>query len=71
MSKRESKVCPRCKAEFECKSGSVMLCQCQGIVLSEGQQDYIKSLYTDCLCITCLHELRAEHDRKQCNRQSQ
>lgn len=67
--KHETKGCPRCKSEFECKSGSVLLCQCQTIVLSEAQMQYIAAQYDDCLCIKCLHELRTEfnclqHERK-------
>ena len=63
--KHELKNCARCKTEFECKSGSVLLCQCQTIVLSAEQLDYINSLYTDCLCISCLQALRTEFNRQQ------
>ncbi|WP_455201126.1 cysteine-rich CWC family protein [Kaarinaea lacus] len=63
--KHETKNCPRCNTEFECKSGSVLLCQCQTIVLSTEQLDYITSLYADCLCISCLHALRTEYNIQQ------
>lgn len=67
--KHETKNCPRCNAEFECKSGSILLCQCQTIFLSEAQLDYNRAQFNDCLCITCLQELRTEfnclqHDSK-------
>ena len=58
--KHETKNCSRCNAEFECKSGSILLCQCQTIVLSSKQMGYISSHYDDCLCISCLQILRAE-----------
>jgi len=63
--KHETKNCARCKTEFECKSGSVLLCQCQTIVLSTEQLDYINSLYADCLCISCLYALRTEYNLQQ------
>ena len=58
--KHETKNCARCNIEFECKSGSILLCQCQTIVLSSKQMDYINAQYDDCLCITCLQALRSE-----------
>ncbi|MGD8594702.1 MAG: cysteine-rich CWC family protein [Gammaproteobacteria bacterium] len=58
--KHEIKRCPRCHLEFECKSGSVLLCQCQTIPLSAEQLDYVNAKYEDCLCASCLEELRAE-----------
>jgi hypothetical protein len=63
--KHETKICARCNTEFECKSGSVLLCQCQTIVLSAEQLDYINNLHDDCLCIACLHELRTAFNVKQ------
>ncbi|WP_455220008.1 cysteine-rich CWC family protein [Kaarinaea lacus] len=63
--KHETKNCPRCKKEFECKSGSVLLCQCQTIVLSTQQLDYINAQYDDCLCISCLYALRTEYNLQQ------
>jgi len=63
--KHETKNCPRCKTEFECKTGSVLLCQCQTIMLSDEQLNYINALYDDCLCIACLNALRAEYNLMQ------
>jgi len=62
LTKHETKNCPRCNTHFECKSGSILLCQCQTILLSEKQMNYISSQYVDCLCIHCLYELSAEYD---------
>lgn len=65
LQKHETKACSRCKTVFECKSGSVLLCQCQTIVLSTEQLDYINSHYDDCLCVSCLHALRTEYNLQQ------
>ncbi|MGD8576416.1 MAG: cysteine-rich CWC family protein [Thiohalophilus sp.] len=65
MPKHESKQCGRCKTLFECKSGSIMLCQCQTVVLSAEQLEYISLQYEDCLCSRCLLEVRAEYNEIQ------
>ena len=41
MPSHEVKQCPRCNSLFECKSGSVLLCQCQTVALTEMQREYI------------------------------
>lgn len=63
--KHETKNCPRCNRELECKSGSILLCQCQTVVLSPEQLDYINSQYLDCLCARCLLEVRGEYNQQQ------
>jgi len=60
MPNHETKQCPRCEGGFECKSGSVLLCQCSNIELTTEQLEYINTQYSDCLCIACLHDLRSE-----------
>lgn len=65
MPKHESKQCPRCQSLFECKSGSIMLCQCQTVVLSSEQLEYISQRYDDCLCSRCLLEVRSEYNGLQ------
>lgn len=64
-SKHETKRCPRCDAEFECKSGSILLCQCQTIYLSAEQTDFISEQFDDCLCVSCLQALRSEYNTRQ------
>jgi hypothetical protein len=63
--KHETKHCPRCEAEFECKSGSILLCQCQTIYLTPEQMDYINAQFDDCLCVSCLAALRREYNCRQ------
>ena len=65
LPKHETKDCPRCNKEFECKSGSILLCQCQTVVLSPEQLEYIANQYDDCLCAKCLVEVRAEYNQLQ------
>ncbi len=63
--KHETKSCARCGAVFECKSGSVLLCQCQTVVLDEAALEYIAARYDDCLCRHCLLVLRDEAWRRR------
>lgn len=60
MPKHEKKQCPRCSTEFECKTGSILLCQCSKIEMTAEQLEYSNSQYNDCLCLSCLNELRTE-----------
>jgi cysteine-rich CWC protein len=60
MPKHEKKQCPRCLTEFECKTGSILLCQCSKIEMSAEQLEYSNCQYDDCLCLSCLKELRSE-----------
>jgi len=61
-SKHEIKHCPRCHSGFECKSGTILLCQCQEITLSEGEREYFYAEYDHCLCLSCLIDLRNEYN---------
>lgn len=65
MSKHEIKSCPRCGIEFECKPGNITQCQCFTVNLTLDQQTYIKSQYEDCLCVSCLKELKILHREKE------
>jgi hypothetical protein len=62
MALHEHKLCPRCNDTFECKCGSIQLCQCHNVALEDFHQDYIRSLYDDCLCASCLTELRRKYN---------
>lgn len=64
MCEHEQKYCPRCKNAFECKVGSILLCQCSTVALSQEQRDYVAARYVDCLCAACLVEMKAEHHRQ-------
>lgn len=55
--KNEFKTCPRCGTGFECKTGTILQCQCYGIVLTEAAQQFVEQQYRDCLCRTCLEAL--------------
>ena len=60
MPNHEKKQCPRCSAEFECKTGSILLCQCSKIEMTAEQLEYSNTQYDDCLCLSCLKDLRTE-----------
>lgn len=62
MARHETKTCVRCRRDFECKSGSILLCQCQTVVLSPAQLAWIAVRYDDCLCCNCLKQLRTEYN---------
>jgi hypothetical protein len=60
MCEHETKYCPRCKTCFECKVGSILLCQCTGVTLTEAERNYLQGKYEDCLCANCMEELKTE-----------
>lgn len=47
-------------APFECKVGSILQCQCSGLVFTDAEKDYIYQRYPDCLCRNCLQHIRHE-----------
>lgn len=65
MPRHEDQVCPRCGVTFECKVGSVFICGCTSIELTDDQLSRIRSLYYGCLCLSCLRALKvmASHGR--------
>lgn len=65
MPQHEEKICPRCEAQFECKVGSINLCQCQTLSLDEAEMDYIRKKFEDCLCADCLKALKMEYKQNK------
>lgn len=61
MPHHENKICARCNANFECKVGNVLECQCSQIQLSYEERVHIENEYSDCLCIDCLHILKYQY----------
>lgn len=64
MMKHEPKSCPRCNTRFECKVGSIMLCQCSAVPLNESEIAYMKEKYADCLCASCMKILKTEYQNQ-------
>ncbi len=62
MPQHENKRCPRCATEFECKTGSILLCQCSKVEMTAEQLEYSNTKYDDCLCLSCLIDLRTEYN---------
>jgi len=61
MCAHEEKYCPRCNARFECKLGSILLCQCYAVPLDENEREYLRHRFDDCLCAPCMKTLKAEY----------
>jgi len=62
MQKHESKTCPSCQQDFECRCGDIINCQCETVELVQKYRDYIFKLYDDCLCASCLKKLRTQYN---------
>ncbi|TGN21164.1 hypothetical protein EHS15_00745 [Leptospira idonii] len=65
MVKHEEKFCPKCKNLFECKVGSIAICQCSKVALSEEERNYLSIQYDDCLCYQCMSLLTEEYKTLQ------
>lgn len=63
--KHEERVCPRCQVKFECKVGSISLCQCSAVTINEDERKYLQQCFSDCLCASCIHALKAEYHRER------
>lgn len=63
--KHEQMACGRCGTVYECKVGSINLCQCMAVQLTEDQRQYIGSIFSGCLCANCLLALRTEYNVNQ------
>lgn len=61
MPQHEIKSCPRCNTAFECKVGSISLCQCSSITLTIEEQAFIDTKYQDCLCGNCLKDIKNKY----------
>lgn len=58
MPNHETKKCPRCARNFECKVGNIAECQCSQLQLTHEERVYIEDKFIDCLCGQCLETLR-------------
>jgi hypothetical protein len=58
MCQHEEKYCPSCRQKFECKVGSIHLCQCSTIILTEQEKYFIQQQFDDCLCVNCLQKIK-------------
>lgn len=65
MNKHEVKNCPLCKETFECKVGSIILCQCTTVVLNEKERIYMNGLFDDCLCSKCMKDIKAQYHNEK------
>lgn len=54
----ENKICEKCHTVFMCKSYNIKECFCTSINMTAADREAIKALFKDCLCSTCLHEMK-------------
>jgi hypothetical protein len=54
----ETRTCPRCGEAFQCKPGNITQCQCFGVELSLEESAFVEERYEDCLCRSCLMQLK-------------
>lgn len=56
----ETKKCLACGLEMQCKAYDIDKCDCNRITVSKEEQEYIRSMFLDCLCNMCLEKLKVE-----------
>jgi len=61
MPLHEQKLCSRCEQPFECKAGTISQCLCNAVVLTAEERAFIEERYKDCLCVTCLKDLKNKY----------
>lgn len=61
MCSHEQKNCPRCNSKFECKVGSINLCQCTTVILNDKEREYMRENFDDCLCASCMKDIKSEY----------
>ncbi|AUD01157.1 cysteine-rich CWC family protein [Spirosoma pollinicola] len=64
VNKHQNVDCPRCQRPFTCRAGTISVCQCSTLVLTDAQHRYINFLYQGCLCANCLFDLQSEYTQK-------
>lgn len=61
MPLHEQKKCSRCSSEFECKVGDIANCDCSRVHLTLEEQLFVETRYSDCLCLSCLRDLKNKY----------
>ena len=59
------KICPRCNKSFECNAINIAKCQCSTINLSAEENDFLQMNYKDCLCLSCLKQIKLLNAQKK------
>ncbi|PKK35059.1 hypothetical protein BWI96_18560 [Siphonobacter sp. SORGH_AS_0500] len=65
MNKHALEGCPRCGQLFTCKLNASLKCDCNQIVLTPSEMQYIRDISimdydSGCLCLNCLQDLQQE-----------
>lgn len=53
--------CPRCAKKFECRPNDISSCDCSKIDLSKEEYRFVSARFRDCVCNSCLMELKEEY----------
>ncbi|MES2004541.1 MAG: cysteine-rich CWC family protein [Bacteroidota bacterium] len=61
MPQHETRKCPRCTKNFECKVGNIAECQCSQVSLTHEERVFIEEKYIDCLCSQCLQTMQFQY----------
>jgi hypothetical protein len=69
MCEHKTKYCPHCNQLFDCKVGSILLCQCTTVSLTENERLFMKHRYEDCLCTSCMKQLKDMYADEKLNDQ--
>ncbi len=65
LSDRPDKNCVRCNTTFICKPEAIDECDCRKIELSFKETQFIAAVYNECVCNSCLLELKKEFHASQ------
>ncbi|MDR3119105.1 MAG: cysteine-rich CWC family protein [Mediterranea sp.] len=52
------KICPRCSRFFSCLHNNISECRCASVRLDAQQRAYVETNYSNCLCLSCLEDVR-------------
>ncbi len=53
--------CSRCNGEYICKPKNISECDCMKIRTSPEELEYIASKFSDCVCNTCIKDLKQDY----------
>lgn len=57
------KVCPKCYKEFACNAENISTCHCSAISFTKKELQALSKMFTGCLCLGCLSEIRTNFDK--------
>ena len=61
QTKYQQEDCPRCGELFVCKANNISDCDCIKMPITEDEQKFIGSKFSNCLCNKCLKEMKFKY----------